>query len=332
MVVGAYEVNAQSPVGDKLRFIANFLYWIRAKHVIELSLKEKLQAIVDLLVTLNGSWTANKVLHIARLMGLEVRRDYALAVLGAIKTPKREPSYKTVTGRTRFAILERDNFTCRYCGRSAPDVVLHVDHVEPVSLGGSSHPNNLVTACATCNLGKSNTPLSEPIREPVWEPLREPVSEATGNQVGNQIEPASGSLFPKPLISPNHPFLPNSVSEINTTARTRTKKPADLSWVQPLRDATRDIAKVTIAGLSLDQRDTLARYHALNFSGCTVKESLNKSTATKIAAGLASMARNKTYGDLTVETYVSLARKVHELRGGARWFDPWLIRSAVEFE
>jgi hypothetical protein len=56
--------------------------------------------------------------------------------------------------RQRFLILRRDNFACRYCGRSAPDVVLHVDHKTPVSLGGTNDPNNLVTACADCNLGK----------------------------------------------------------------------------------------------------------------------------------------------------------------------------------
>jgi hypothetical protein len=41
---------------------------------------------------------------------------------------------------------------------SAPDVVLHVDHVAPEALGGASTPDNLVTACADCNLGKSSIP------------------------------------------------------------------------------------------------------------------------------------------------------------------------------
>lgn len=55
----------------------------------------------------------------------------------------------------RFAVLVRDNYTCQYCGRSAPEgVVLHVDHRLPVSRGGSDNLDNLVTACAECNLGK----------------------------------------------------------------------------------------------------------------------------------------------------------------------------------
>lgn len=62
-----------------------------------------------------------------------------------------------VSRRLRFEILKRDRHTCRYCGASAPDVALHVDHVTPVALGGSDEPTNLVTACKDCNLGKSAT-------------------------------------------------------------------------------------------------------------------------------------------------------------------------------
>lgn len=57
----------------------------------------------------------------------------------------------------RFLILERDNFTCRYCGRSVSQgVVLHVDHVQPKSQGGSDSADNLVTACYECNEGKND--------------------------------------------------------------------------------------------------------------------------------------------------------------------------------
>lgn len=59
--------------------------------------------------------------------------------------------------RIRFEILRRDGHTCRYCGASAPDVKLTVDHVIPVALGGSDEPNNLVTACEDCNGGKTST-------------------------------------------------------------------------------------------------------------------------------------------------------------------------------
>lgn len=62
-----------------------------------------------------------------------------------------------VSRRLRFEILKRDGYACRYCGATAPDVVLHVDHVTPVSVGGGDEPNNLVTSCADCNAGKGST-------------------------------------------------------------------------------------------------------------------------------------------------------------------------------
>lgn len=54
----------------------------------------------------------------------------------------------------RFDIFRRDNFTCQYCGRRPPDVVLEVDHITPLSQGGDDDPSNLVTSCYDCNRGK----------------------------------------------------------------------------------------------------------------------------------------------------------------------------------
>ena len=56
----------------------------------------------------------------------------------------------------RFKILKRDNFTCQYCGRKAPDVVLNVDHIIPKSKGGLDKLENLKTSCRECNIGKGN--------------------------------------------------------------------------------------------------------------------------------------------------------------------------------
>lgn len=43
----------------------------------------------------------------------------------------------------------------------SPDVVLHVDHIKPVSKGGKNTITNLITACRDCNLGKSNVEPSD---------------------------------------------------------------------------------------------------------------------------------------------------------------------------
>lgn len=62
-----------------------------------------------------------------------------------------------VSKRTRYEVLRRDSFACRYCGATAPAVKLTVDHVMPIALGGTDQPDNLVTACVDCNAGKSST-------------------------------------------------------------------------------------------------------------------------------------------------------------------------------
>lgn len=69
---------------------------------------------------------------------------------------KRKPIGKKV----RFEIFKRDGFQCMYCGATPPRVVLHVDHITPVAAGGSNSPDNLITSCEPCNLGKSAVPLS----------------------------------------------------------------------------------------------------------------------------------------------------------------------------
>ena len=56
--------------------------------------------------------------------------------------------------KLRFEILERDNFTCQYCGRKAPEVKLHIDHILSVKNGGLTIKENLITACDECNIGK----------------------------------------------------------------------------------------------------------------------------------------------------------------------------------
>ncbi|MCF3939931.1 HNH endonuclease [Gordonia tangerina] len=74
---------------------------------------------------------------------------------------------KPVSKRLRYEVLRRDNHQCRYCGGSAPDVALTVDHVVPVALGGSNDPSNLVAACKDCNAGKTSSSPDAPLVDEV---------------------------------------------------------------------------------------------------------------------------------------------------------------------
>lgn len=60
---------------------------------------------------------------------------------------------------TRYAVFLRAGFKCQCCGaKPTPtnDVVLHLDHVIPKSMGGIDDPINLQALCSDCNLSKTN--------------------------------------------------------------------------------------------------------------------------------------------------------------------------------
>jgi hypothetical protein len=74
--------------------------------------------------------------------------------------------------KIRFRILARDNFTCQYCGARAPEATLEVDHIVPRSRGGKNSPENLRTACFSCNRGKSDISLGYKLTEEDYRILR----------------------------------------------------------------------------------------------------------------------------------------------------------------
>lgn len=69
------------------------------------------------------------------------------------------PTYD-VTERDIKRMLARHDFCCAYC-REPLAQGYHIDHVMPVSAGGSNSVGNLAPACATCNVSKNNYFLSE---------------------------------------------------------------------------------------------------------------------------------------------------------------------------
>jgi hypothetical protein len=69
-------------------------------------------------------------------------------------------SRKQITKKVRFEVFKRDGFACQYCGNHPPAVLLQVDHIHPVKLGGTNDMDNLITSCQPCNIGKTATPLT----------------------------------------------------------------------------------------------------------------------------------------------------------------------------
>jgi hypothetical protein len=68
---------------------------------------------------------------------------------------------KGISKKIRFEVFKRDKFTCQYCGRKSPDVVLNVDHIIPVAKGGTNTITNFITSCFECNSGKKHRKLDD---------------------------------------------------------------------------------------------------------------------------------------------------------------------------
>ena len=71
-------------------------------------------------------------------------------------TKRSTPRRKTIPKRLRFLVLERDDFRCQLCGRTAKETKLEVDHKTALAKGGTDSLNNLWTLCIDCNRGKSD--------------------------------------------------------------------------------------------------------------------------------------------------------------------------------
>ena len=89
-----------------------------------------------------------------RSAAVEFVRPHVIRLLQYVRVPR------AIKRRiSRRALFARDGWRCVYCGTAAGRLTL--DHVVPRSRGGDSVWENVVTACAPCNLRKGDRLLEE---------------------------------------------------------------------------------------------------------------------------------------------------------------------------
>lgn len=104
---------------------------------------------------------------------------------------------RMVSPSIRFKILERDNFTCIYCGNKSTEAKLHLDHIVPHSRGGETTIHNLAAACSDCNLGKKARKLSS--EQEILEIVRKR-NEKNGYVTNEDLKSPKGKKEKQPVI------------------------------------------------------------------------------------------------------------------------------------
>lgn len=74
----------------------------------------------------------------------------AVIMLKEMHRRRRSPRF------SRYNVHLRDMFTCQYCHTQLPQSKLTMDHVLPLSKGGKTNWENIVSACMPCNGKKGN--------------------------------------------------------------------------------------------------------------------------------------------------------------------------------
>ncbi|HVC46238.1 MAG TPA: HNH endonuclease [Terracidiphilus sp.] len=77
---------------------------------------------------------------------------------------------RSISGKIRAEVLDRNGFTCQMCGLTPGDidpstgrkVRLHIGHIVDKSIGGKDELSNLRTLCSTCNQGAKNITAVKP--------------------------------------------------------------------------------------------------------------------------------------------------------------------------
>jgi len=109
---------------------------------------------------------------------------YKLSQLRYRKTKKAKLNARLRAANRRFKLLNNGNYritknvfirlidknidkygklTCTYCKKHI--INFHIDHIKPVSLGGTNHINNLCISCPACNFSKRNKPVRQFLRQ-----------------------------------------------------------------------------------------------------------------------------------------------------------------------
>ena len=264
---------------------------------------EKLRVIAECVRALHdGEWSVREVVEIARIARVPVRDKTAYEALYELDLPGRRAPGKRRQFSTREAFQLSENACEKVCGENTAG---------SISTGSKSTK----TASPELDLDLVDRSLDQ------YSKL---VSRSRSSLESLLPLTSFGDAGDSNASHPSRETLPKR-------SRTTRGEP-DTSWIAPLEKQALALFSVRLDAFTKEQRNIAGRYHALRFSNCNREAFRNKEIGRKIAAGLTTLGSNSMYGDMTFKEYVGYAEEIHAQCDGKPWYDPWLIKAAVEFE
>lgn len=105
---------------------------------------------------------------------------------------------RNFVGLSRERLFLRDRYLCAYCGQLFNELHLTIEHVIPVSRGGTHGWTNVVTACRGCNHRKGNRTPEEARMPLIYVPYAVCRNEgfiiSNRNILGDQMEFLASAL------------------------------------------------------------------------------------------------------------------------------------------
>ena len=143
---------------------------------------------------------------------------------------------RSISKKTRFEIFKRDGFVCQYCGASPPNAILEIDHINPVSKGGSNDILNLITSCQDCNQGKGARKLGNisprPDADLEWLEAQQEIAELRRYQIAKNerdklISEIVENLADQFMIDSGYSWHPDKI-EAGINKMLRSKSPDEI--------------------------------------------------------------------------------------------------------
>ena len=107
----------------------------------------------------NPDFILRAAIYCYNKFGFHASIDYYIDYLDQIKNKRLYHTDLKLWKELTEAVFKRDNYTCVYCG--SKDDILEVDHITPISKGGTNDLENLACSCRRCNRQKKDKSVEE---------------------------------------------------------------------------------------------------------------------------------------------------------------------------